>query len=203
MESKEYFRGDIFPNSKHFFDIFNNTSRGICSYPYPFENYQENCEYADDRTASTPTSSRSGSPSDYEYKVYQSQESENINSFGLNIETEEKVFVDAENFRKISSDCDEENLMNMEEAFFEIDISEGALGEKKKNRRTGTKTISPNLMHKRRQAANARERRRMQNLNEAFNKLRMVLPQQDKQFSKFETLLLANRYIKELRRLLL
>lgn len=50
---------------------------------------------------------------------------------------------------------------------------------------------------KRRLAANARERRRMQNLNKAFDRLRTVLPTlgNDRQLSKYETLQMAQTYI--------
>ncbi|XP_055969345.1 transcription factor ATOH7 [Sorex fumeus] len=50
---------------------------------------------------------------------------------------------------------------------------------------------------RRRLAANARERRRMQGLNSAFDRLRRVVPQwgQDKKLSKYETLQMALSYI--------
>jgi len=50
---------------------------------------------------------------------------------------------------------------------------------------------------RRRLAANARERRRMQNLNKAFDRLRTVLPTlgNDRQLSKYETLQMAQTYI--------
>ncbi|XP_050436771.1 protein lin-32-like [Adelges cooleyi] len=53
------------------------------------------------------------------------------------------------------------------------------------------------VMKKRRLAANARERRRMQNLNKAFDRLRTVLPTlgNDRQLSKYETLQMAQTYI--------
>lgn len=53
------------------------------------------------------------------------------------------------------------------------------------------------LMKKRRLAANARERRRMQSLNRAFDRLRTVLPTigNDRQLSKYETLQMAQTYI--------
>ncbi|KAI4459328.1 basic helix-loop-helix protein neurogenin-related [Holotrichia oblita] len=53
------------------------------------------------------------------------------------------------------------------------------------------------ILRKRRLAANARERRRMQNLNQAFDRLRTFLPQlgQDRQLSKYETLQMAQTYI--------
>lgn len=50
---------------------------------------------------------------------------------------------------------------------------------------------------RRRLAANARERRRMNNLNEAFDRLRGVVPSADdeRKLSKFETLQMAQTYI--------
>lgn len=53
------------------------------------------------------------------------------------------------------------------------------------------------LLKKRRLAANARERRRMQSLNKAFDRLRTVLPTlgNDRQLSKYETLQMAQTYI--------
>ncbi|XP_063819312.1 transcription factor ATOH7 [Pseudophryne corroboree] len=57
---------------------------------------------------------------------------------------------------------------------------------------------------KRRLAANARERRRMQGLNTAFDSLRKVVPQwgEDKKLSKYETLQMALSYIMALSRIL-
>jgi hypothetical protein len=56
---------------------------------------------------------------------------------------------------------------------------------------------SPTVMKKRRLAANARERRRMNGLNDAFNRLRDVVPSmgEDYKLSKYETLQLAQTYI--------
>ncbi|CAN0438760.1 transcription factor ATOH7 [Lethenteron reissneri] len=56
---------------------------------------------------------------------------------------------------------------------------------------------------RRRLAANARERRRMQGLNVAFERLRQVVPQwgQDRKLSKYETLQMALSYIAALSRL--
>lgn len=53
------------------------------------------------------------------------------------------------------------------------------------------------IKKKRRLAANARERRRMQSLNDAFDVLRNHLPSlgNDRQFSKHETLQMAQSYI--------
>ena len=57
---------------------------------------------------------------------------------------------------------------------------------------------------RRRTAANARERKRMQGLNTAFELLRKVVPQwgQDKKLSKYETLQMALSYIMALNRIL-
>ncbi|XP_005184021.2 protein atonal [Musca domestica] len=75
----------------------------------------------------------------------------------------------------------------------ESDPNESQAGGK---RRRG-KQISPVVKRKRRLAANARERRRMQNLNQAFDRLRQYLPclGNDRQLSKHETLQMAQTYI--------
>ncbi|XP_031619156.1 protein twist-like [Contarinia nasturtii] len=64
--------------------------------------------------------------------------------------------------------------------------------------------VTPDVMKKRRLAANARERRRMNNLNDAYEKLREVLPNigADKKFSKHETLQMAKMYMNTLKDLL-
>lgn len=64
--------------------------------------------------------------------------------------------------------------------------------------------LSPSVLRKRRLAANARERRRMNGLNEAFDRLREVVPSLDAEhrLSKFETLQMAQTYIAALRDLL-
>lgn len=56
---------------------------------------------------------------------------------------------------------------------------------------------SPTVLKRRRLAANARERRRMNGLNDAFDKLREVVPSlgTDHKLSKFETLQMAQTYI--------
>ncbi|KAI1716353.1 helix-loop-helix DNA-binding domain-containing protein [Ditylenchus destructor] len=66
------------------------------------------------------------------------------------------------------------------------------------------KTPSPQLLRIRREAANARERRRMNSLNVAFEQLRTVLPEMDngRRLSKYETLQMAQRYIDCLNELL-
>ncbi|KAH8355946.1 hypothetical protein KR200_003717 [Drosophila serrata] len=83
-----------------------------------------------------------------------------------------------------------------------FDLADGdgdatAAGSGKKRR---GKQITPVVKRKRRLAANARERRRMQNLNQAFDRLRQYLPclGNDRQLSKHETLQMAQTYISAL-----
>lgn len=67
-----------------------------------------------------------------------------------------------------------------------------------------TSNAAPEIMKRRRLAANARERRRMNSLNDAFDKLRDVVPSlgNDRKLSKFETLQMAQTYISALNELL-
>lgn len=68
----------------------------------------------------------------------------------------------------------------------------------------GIRSSSPTVLRRRRQAANARERKRMNGLNEAFNRLREVVPAPavEQKLSKFETLQMAQTYIMALCELL-
>merc|ERR1719266_1591599 len=63
---------------------------------------------------------------------------------------------------------------------------------------------SPSILRHRRDAANARERKRMNGLNDAFERLREVVPNlnSDQKMSKIETLLMAQTYIRALARLI-
>lgn len=87
------------------------------------------------------------------------------------------------------SDLDDEMMDEEEEKRFPN-------GDKMSSKRRG-KLVTPVVMKKRRLAANARERRRMQNLNKAFDRLRTHLPSlgNDRQLSKYETLQMAQTYI--------
>jgi len=71
-------------------------------------------------------------------------------------------------------------------------------------RKKAERPPSPAILRKRRQAANARERRRMNGLNDAFERLREVVPNlgSDHKLSKFETLQMAQTYIGSLASLL-
>ena len=68
--------------------------------------------------------------------------------------------------------------------------------------------LPESVMKKRRLAANARERRRMDLLNQGFDRLRNVLPgrgqqgQEEIPLSKYETLQMAQEYINQLTQLL-
>ena len=66
------------------------------------------------------------------------------------------------------------------------------------------KAVPDQVLKKRRLAANARERRRMDMLNKGFDRLRTVLPGlgPERQLSKYETLQMAQSYISELTELL-
>lgn len=63
---------------------------------------------------------------------------------------------------------------------------------------------SGDVTKRRRLAANARERRRMNSLNDAFDRLRDVVPSlgNDRKLSKYETLQMAQTYISALHELL-
>lgn len=63
---------------------------------------------------------------------------------------------------------------------------------------------APEVMKKRRKAANARERKRMNSLNDAFERLRDVVPSlgSDRKLSKYESLQMAQTYIAALNELL-
>ncbi|XP_037776771.1 class A basic helix-loop-helix protein 15-like [Penaeus monodon] len=73
-----------------------------------------------------------------------------------------------------------------------------------KSRRRPPKSVGREVIKRRRLAANARERRRMNGLNNAFDKLRDHIPalSGDQKLSKFETLQMAQTYISALVELL-
>ncbi|XP_015929824.1 protein atonal [Parasteatoda tepidariorum] len=79
-------------------------------------------------------------------------------------------------------------------------------GDNKKERPKNVPRSAPPpvVLKKRRIAANARERRRMQSLNLAFDRLRDVVPSigEDRKLSKYETLQMAQTYITALCELL-
>ena len=75
----------------------------------------------------------------------------------------------------------------------------------KSNKRARREKMLPvEIRCKRRRAANARERKRMNGLNDAFERLREHVPNlgNDRKLSKFETLQMAQTYINALRDIL-
>ena len=79
------------------------------------------------------------------------------------------------------------------------------VGNAKSNKRARREKMLPfEIRCKRRRAANARERKRMNGLNDAFEKLRDHVPNlgNDRKLSKFETLQMAQTYINALRDIL-
>ena len=68
-------------------------------------------------------------------------------------------------------------------------------------RRSRERHLHPEVKMKRRMAANARERKRMNGLNDAFERLRQHIPElgNDRKLSKYETLQMAQTYIGALR----
>lgn len=91
--------------------------------------------------------------------------------------------------------CIKMESSDVESSASEMTIGEVGVNGKIKKRRG--KIVPPVVKKKRRLAANARERRRMQNLNTAFDRLRQYLPSlgNDRQLSKHETLQMAQTYI--------
>lgn len=180
MSAKENF------HSNNFFDIFKDTSRSVFPYSFGRDNYVDASYEFSDACTPSPDSLRSGSP-EYEYTMLKtSQKNNSMNNFNFEVK---KEFT--------NGDCEDDSLMSSEDGFFDDEFADLTDKDgKKKNRRSGNKKVSVEVMKKRRQDANARERRRMQNLNKAFDRLRKVLPYpNDKQFSKFETLQMAQSYI--------
>ena len=68
----------------------------------------------------------------------------------------------------------------------------------KGGRKKRVRPPSPTILKHRREAANARERKRMNGLNDAFERLREVVPNltSEQKMSKIETLHMAQTYIK-------
>ncbi|CAL4176332.1 unnamed protein product, partial [Meganyctiphanes norvegica] len=83
--------------------------------------------------------------------------------------------------------------------------SQGIIGKQPlRVRRRQHKAVGTEIVKKRRAQANNRERRRMHGLNDAYERLREVVPAlgNDRKLSKFETLQMAQTYINALSQLL-
>lgn len=106
---------------------------------------------------------------------------------------------------KCSSTGDDEEDDEYGNGMMECEQAEhGKSAGKKGGANRRYKTPSPQLLRLRRKAANARERKRMNSLNVAYDRLRNVLPALDagRKLSKYETLQMAQAYINSLRTLL-
>ena len=80
------------------------------------------------------------------------------------------------------------------------DLPSAKVNSRTTSRKSAKHYTSKDVLRKRRLAANARERRRMTGLNDAFDKLRGVVPalSGDQKLSKYETLQMAQTYINAL-----
>lgn len=136
----------------------------------------------------------------------------NLNEYSKQLAVSSKRYEDAEDdkFKPISL-SDEKPAWNLNANVYNTSVTDlrapGRMcGERVNVRRrrnsapsvsSSTRQPSPTVVKKRRLAANARERRRMNGLNEAFDRLREVIPSigSDHKLSKFETLQMAQTYI--------
>lgn len=123
---------------------------------------------------------------------------------------ETSSFSQTKEYVSCDSNISAEDLLTVPREFKPILITHGNANYPRRRRRNSAPTRSservapPVIMKKRRLAANARERRRMSGLNEAFDRLREVIPciGIEHKLSKFETLQMAQTYIHSLRDLL-
>lgn len=100
----------------------------------------------------------------------------------------------SDNWKYMPSTCDS---FARTANFFQKMPTTPPVSPRKGRRRSRDVPPSPTVLKRRRLAANARERRRMNGLNDAFDKLREVVPSlgTDHKLSKFETLQMAQSYI--------
>ncbi|XP_055906321.1 protein atonal [Eupeodes corollae] len=131
-----------------------------------------------------------------EEAVYSDMIPEDLNHFNFN---ESGIFDDSvsDDDMMMFQDDFGASASQSDNSTYEMDgtTTDGQNGKKRRG-----KQVSPVVKKKRRLAANARERRRMQNLNQAFDRLRQYLPclGNDRQLSKHETLQMAQTYISAL-----
>ena len=100
--------------------------------------------------------------------------------------------------RRASSECDKTDIKKR------VDGDTKVTSKRVKMTSPPDHQMPESVMKKRRLAANARERRRMDLLNQGFDRLRTVLPGlgPETPLSKFETLQMAQEYIAQLTTLL-
>ncbi|XP_046671419.1 neurogenic differentiation factor 1-like [Homalodisca vitripennis] len=124
-------------------------------------------------------------------------------SFGT-LESEDprltRVSMEAQDWSLDSSvDLDSSEMLSPGESSDRL-FPKGLMRRRRNSAPVATRQPSPGVLRRRRLAANARERRRMSGLNEAFDRLREVIPSigTDHKLSKFETLQMAQTYISAL-----
>ena len=179
------------------------SSDGYCDFPpsynyqYQNENYgintnwSENCNltHQNDQT----TSSISSSPLQQSY-YYQNQILGTLSTFSTNSVSNSE---DTEHLQSSTASCSSPEKIKGKRGRRKGSVNSTSSKSKKEIKDKSLTPPHPVVMKKRRLAANARERRRMNGLNDAFNKLRDVVPSLgvDYKLSKFETLQMAQTYI--------
>lgn len=101
---------------------------------------------------------------------------------------------------KMNIHCKVEEDLSLSRENLSYRISNLSKSSGPSRRRTRVREVSEAVRKKRRLAANARERRRMDSLNLAFDRLRSVLPQlrNQEKLSKYDSLQMAQTYISTL-----
>lgn len=173
--------------------ILEQTSNDCDETNYTHKKYKKSSQSlpsSSDSTSSTSISSSSSSSSSYKYRS-----DDNVSD-----DASEESILDHENMKilrkKKQKNNKKQNKIKNHYCAIEIDDLEKYEVESIENM---------NCTKYRRLVANARERKRMHGLNSAFDNLRAVLPELsgNKQFSKYETLQMAQSYIAALQELLL
>ncbi|XP_050322171.1 transcription factor 21 [Bactrocera neohumeralis] len=183
--------------------------------------------YSMDVSSNSPSTSSSSLESQPELIGFQADENFVDNfDFGYAVETTRQVTCISANPKRWSSLCDQQFYTSNSCKTSTVESSKNIKAHYRSTYRIGSlKSASPSQHHfktnssfltsssdcgpqdvirKRRLAANARERRRMNSLNDAFDKLRDVVPSlgNDRRLSKYETLQMAQAYIGDLVKLL-
>lgn len=188
----EFFNGYI-PNYSSMIPPDN----GYCDFPpgfnyqYQNENFGLNTNWTENYISTNQhdqtTSSISSSPLQQSF-YYQNQI---LGTFSTTASE------DTEHLQSSTASCSSPEKIKGKRGRRKGSVNSSASKEKKEKDNKDKPSTPPVVMKKRRLAANARERRRMNGLNDAFNKLRDVVPSLgvDYKLSKFETLQMAQTYI--------
>lgn len=139
----------------------------------------------------------SPSPSDRSLSPVERRHRQNLAAFNDQVQQPRMLVLDGHHVGAEDDDEDDDDEEEDDDEDGDAVSKESAAGAAGKRR---AKPLSPVVVKKRRLAANARERRRMLNLNTAFDRLRTHLPSlgSDRQLSKYETLQMAQTYINAL-----